>query len=204
MFLHFLKKQKKAYLFRLSDEELISLYCKSKNGDLVAELFERYTHLVYAICLGYLHDREVCKDSVMEIFESLFEKLLTHEVNNFKNWLYSVTKNYCLMYLRKNAVSTKIKGILLEEMQREKEEEHNVSAYEIEMLRQADEQAVNNAVDQLNDEQHTCIHLLYHEEKSYREISDRTGYSIAEVKSYIQNGKRNLKNILINHYGGGK
>jgi len=203
MSLHFLHKQKKVNFFaRLTDEELISLYKKTRNGDLIAELFERYTHLVYGICLGYIHDRDICKDAVMEIFESLFEKLLKHEIINFKNWLFSVAKNHCLMSIRKNAAGKRLMGVLLEELQHDTDKENNEqSAQELEMLRMTGDTEINNAVSQLKEEQNKCIRMLYHEEKSYKEISEQTGYSIPEVKSFIQNGKRNLKNILINHYG---
>jgi RNA polymerase sigma factor (sigma-70 family) len=197
MFLHFIRKHRKAS--RLTDEELIASYRRTGNGDLIAELFERYTHLVYGICLGYIRDRDSCKDAVMEIFESLFEKLFKHEVNNFKNWLYSVTKNYCLMHLRRKEISGKIKDVLLEDMRNEEITLSVSLAQETETMRRTNEEMVKSAVIQLKEEQHICIHLLYNEGKTYREISEKTGFTISEVKSHIQNGKRNLRKILVNH-----
>jgi len=85
----------------LPDSEIIKLYKKTGNPEWVGVLFERYTHLVFGICLKYLKDEEDSKDAVMEIFESLFKDLLIHDVKNFKSWLYSVSKNFCLMQLRK-------------------------------------------------------------------------------------------------------
>jgi RNA polymerase sigma-70 factor (ECF subfamily) len=85
-----------------SDERLVAMYLETGNKELIAVLFERYTHLVYGICLNYLPDSDQCKDAVMEIFESLFQKLAIHEIHNFRNWLYSVTRNHCLMDIRKS------------------------------------------------------------------------------------------------------
>ncbi len=96
-----------------SDEALVMLYRRTKDTGIVGRLFERYTHLVYGVCLNYLKDDERCKDAVMEIFEALFAKLATHEVHNFKNWLYSVTRNYCLMELRRENASFRLKNKLL-------------------------------------------------------------------------------------------
>jgi RNA polymerase sigma-70 factor (ECF subfamily) len=52
------------------------------------------------------------------------------------------------------------------------------------------------AIAKLNDEQRICIQAFYLQKKSYQDIAEETKYSIGEVKSYIQNGKRNLKIIM--------
>ena len=185
-----------AALENLSDELLVSQYLESGNKDLIAVLFERYTHLVYGICLNYLQDPEQSKDVVMEIFESLFHKLTVHKVINFRNWLYSVTRNQCLMTIRKNGTMLRAKDKLkveaVESEQFEEEEDLMVS-----------KGALVSAVEKLNHEQGTCIRLMYIDDKSYRDIAAITGYSMSEVKSYIQNGKRNLKNYLLNHDNNG-
>ncbi len=67
----------------IPDEMLVAQFLENGNKELIAILFERYTHLVYGICLGYLQDKEHSKDAVMEIFESLFEKLSVHQCNPF-------------------------------------------------------------------------------------------------------------------------
>ena len=52
------------------------------------------------------------------------------------------------------------------------------------------------SLEELNPEQKQCLILFYLEKKSYQEISENTGFSLMQVKSYIQNGKRNLKILL--------
>jgi RNA polymerase sigma-70 factor (ECF subfamily) len=133
----------------------------------------------------------------MEIFESLFHKLSVHRISNFRNWLYSVTRNHCLMIIRKQGSFNRAKNGL-----HSNDDDHEFPEY----LTEDDEfmyskKMIMSALDQLNQEQATCIRLMYLDDKSYREISDSTGFSPNEVKSYIQNGKRNLKNYLLKQNG---
>ena len=193
MFLHLKTKRRKNLYNQLTDEQLISEYRQAMDGMLVTELFDRYTHLVYGICLKYLKDNEQSKDAVMEIFESLFEKLLTHEVTHFKNWLYSVTRNYCLMQIRRSNVFAKIKYKLHDEIQKE------ISGLADPDIVLEDEQMIKEAVKLLNHKQNQCLHLLYMEDKSYKDISELTGYSLKQIKTYVQNGKRNLKNFMLKY-----
>jgi len=180
----------------LPDETLVARYLESGNKDLIAILFERYTHLVYGICLRYLHDQDQCKDAVMEIFSSLFDKLATHSIVSFKNWLYSVSRNHCLMTLRKGASYERSKESIANQARFDGSEQP-VAYFE---KRNVDEGLVHQAIDSLNTEQRICVILMYLEDKSYKDIVDLTGYSFNQVKSHIQNGRRNLKNYLLSRH----
>jgi RNA polymerase sigma-70 factor (ECF subfamily) len=180
----------------IPDEVLVAQFLETGNKELVAILFERYTHLVYGICLGYLQDKDQSKDAVMEIFESLFEKLSVHHVLVFKNWLYSVSRNHCLMILRKAATQNR-------------SYEKSLSGYvnitepdetNPELSNEVKEGIIGTAVENLNPDQRVCVSMMYLEDKSYKDIADQTGYTLNEVKSHIQNGKRNLKNYLLSRY----
>ena len=184
-----------------TDEALVALYRKTKDLGIVGKLFERYTHLVYGICLKYLKNEERSKDAVMEIFEELFVKLSLHEVRNFKSWLYSVSRNYCLMEIRRDGTSLRLKERLLDDFRGEgmefdsvwhllEEEENNIS-----------DDMLLKALDSLVPGQAECVRMLYLEDKTYKDIARETGYSMNEVKSHIQNGKRNLKIFLHNLNG---
>ncbi len=174
---------------QLTDRQILEKYRKGGDTNLVADLYQRYMHLVYGVCLKYLKDREESKDAVMQIFEKLITDLRVHQVNNFKSWLYTLTRNHCLMQLRSiNKIN-------------------NASAMEIEFsLHLHDEVenevtlgALRKCLGTLNTEQQTCIRLFYLEEKSYSQITEESGYPIKKVKSYLQNGKRNLKNCMDKH-----
>jgi RNA polymerase sigma factor (sigma-70 family) len=181
----------------VTDDELVAEYFSNGKLKIIGELYKKYTHLVYGVCLKYLKNEEKSKDAVMEIFESLIEKLRIHKVSNFKSWLYTVTKNHCLMLLRSDSSYTKLKDRIYHKFMSENMEfqlqMHPLIENEQELLIEHMDEALNK----LNIEQGNCIKLMYLENKSYREIADITGYSMKEVKSYIQNGKRNLKNYLI-------
>ena len=180
----------------LQDEQLILLFKKTSDSKYIGEIFNRYTHLVYGVCLKYLKDEENSKDAVMQVFEDLHHKLREHDISNFKSWIYSVAKNHCLMEIRKKGSDEKNRVEIYEKIRSEIMEsvdvfhQHNSAdiSEKIPMLKQG--------IKRLKEEQRTCIELLYLQNKSYQEVSEITGYSMKKVKSYIQNGKRNLKIFL--------
>ncbi len=178
----------------LSDTDIINRYKKLGDVEVLAFLFDRYIHLVFGVCLKYLKNKEEAKDAAMEIMESLMEKLLLHEITNFSSWLHTVSRNHCLMKTRSR------KGDLFIEIDKRKSEQILVESDEdlhlkIEEEAQLDE--MGKAIASLNPEQKQCIKLFFFEKRSYYEIAIETGYSLKKVKSHIQNGKRNLRNYLI-------
>lgn len=192
-----------------SDEDLIACYRETQDTEMIAELFHRHMHLVYGICLGYLHHADISKDGVMEIFEGLFEKLRRHEVIRFKPWLYKVSKNYCLMEIRKRTSDERMKRKYRIDMLtgyvyrfsgkthvRYEEDSPEGTSF---CSDSGDNgwgrmKRLQQALGRLGPEQHTCIRLLYLENKSYNEISRMTGFTVKQVKSHVQNGRRNLRN----------
>ncbi len=174
-----------------TDLELIALYKGSNDNACIGELFKRYTHLVFGICMKYLKDEDDAKDAVMNIFEKLPEDLKKHDIAQFKPWLFSVARNHCLMDLR-NTASKQTKDL---EMARDYE---TIMETDTE-LHLDKEQALNDleaAIKELKTEQKVCVELFYLQEKSYQEVADITGYDLNKVKSAIQNGKRNLKILM--------
>lgn len=175
-----------------SDNELITEYKSSKNNLLVGILYKRYSHLVLGLSLKYLKDEDEAKDAVMQIFEKLLADLLKHNVEYFKSWLYTFSKNHCLMIIRtkqnrlKKEIDLQVNASSF--METEASLHHNNG-----QEKEKQYVALEQAIEELNEEQKQCINLFYLKDKSYNEIVDITGYSLNEVKSYIQNGKRNLK-----------
>ncbi len=180
-----------------TDKKLVAAYKKSGNREHIGKLFKRYTHLVYGVCLKYLKNEEKSKDAVMDIFEKLIDSLRQHDIAHFKSWLYQVSKNHCLMQLRSEKKHESI---------RDEIDENNASFFMesfIDLHHKEEEKAnlANNlykAMNNLNDEQRICIELMYLKDKSYKEVSYITGFKIKQVKSFIQNGKRNLKQMINN------
>jgi RNA polymerase sigma-70 factor (ECF subfamily) len=178
-----------------ADEAMIADYLQTGNKEIIGVLFERYTHLVYGICLKYLGDHELSRDAVMEIFENLFDKLTVHKVVNFKNWLHSVARNHCLMILRQHATRKRALEKNGTEPGWDNQAEYPPAACEGYIA------YLNAAVENLSNDQALCLRMMYYQDKSYQDISADTGYSMNQVKSHIQNGKRNLKIYLLSRYG---
>jgi RNA polymerase sigma factor (sigma-70 family) len=182
----------------LTDQELIAKYIGADNKDLVGELFSRYTHLVLGICMEYMKNQDDAEDATMEIFEALFEKLKSHEIGNFKNWLYSVARNHCLMKLRRKKMILGKRGQIYKEYYAENMEsaipEHQMGDGDLKLKKKLELAFVS-----LKNEQQVCLNLMYIENLSYKEICEITGFSLKRVKSHIQNGKRKLKNLFETH-----
>lgn len=171
----------------LSDAELIADYQQHQQQETLAQLYLRYSDIVYGTCIKYLDDQETAKDAVMNIYQELLEKLKQHQVENFKSWLYVVTKNHCLMQIRKNK-KMPITEFNAQSVQTE-DFSHLESVFEKE--RQLDK--LGGCMQKLNEEQRQTIRLFYLEEKCYNEISAITGFDWNKVRSLVQNGRRNLK-----------
>lgn len=176
----------------LDDNKLILLYQERADKEIVGVLYKRYTRFAFSICMKYLKDEENSKDAVMQVFEKLFDDLKRHQVATFKSWLHSVLKNHCLHIIRDNAYKlTKEKEAiysydnLMENQFHLYQDNDNGFDEKIENL----EMELCN----LSHEQRSCIELFYLKDKCYQEVAEITGYTMNEVKSHIQNGKRNLK-----------
>lgn len=165
-------------------------------GDLaiLGELYEPYMEMIYAVCYNYLRDEEEAKDAVMNLFEQLVVDLRRHEVQQFGPWLHSVARNYCLMQLRKNQAHPTV--ALASQAGTEQDDapmlavvddDHDQTELEENLVR------MEVYLQQLPAEQQMCLTLFYLEHKSYYEVAERTGFDLKQVKSYLQNGRRNLK-----------
>jgi RNA polymerase sigma-70 factor (ECF subfamily) len=174
----------------LTDKELVVLYKESGDMAVLGELYQRYMELVYGVCLKYFKEPETAKDSVMQIFEELVSKLKRHEVDNFKGWLHQVAKNHCLMQLRtpKNLKTVEFKTEFVQS-------EENVHLNGV-LEKEENFKKLEYCLGTLTDEQRITIKLFYLEGKCYNEIVETTGHDWNQVRSFIQNGRRNLKNCM--------
>jgi len=182
-----LRLQKKDYR---SDGELLRSYRLTGNLEILGALYSRYIDLVYGVCLRYFKNREMSQDTVMEIFEKLIKELEKHHVNNFRSWLYVLTRNYCLMKLRSSqkdiSITVNIEDNEYLFMENNRELHPIDRGY-------SKEEALENCIEQLKEEQRECIRLFYYENKCYREIAEKMNINEKKVKSNLQNAKRNLK-----------
>lgn len=173
----------------ITDTELLELYYADHNQEWIGILLERYTLLLLGVCMKYLKDENEAKDCVQQIFLKVLTEVGKYRIDYFKSWLYMVAKNHCLMRLRdKGAKNVK-----------ELNEHHAISTDTDKQELIASEQTydlLEEALNELSEEQRQCVILFYLKKNSYQQIHEKTGYSMMQVKSYIQNGKRNLKILL--------
>jgi len=174
-----------------TDQELLEKFQADHNNEWLGILLQRYTLLLLGVCMKYLKNEDDAKDSVQQIFLKVIQELQKYKVDYFKSWLYMVAKNHCLMKLR--VKQHKIPAELTDKLLTTADEETDWNK-----LAQTDLSLdlMETSLKELNPEQLQCVTLFYLEKKSYQEITETTGFSMLQVKSYIQNGKRNLK-ILI-------
>ena len=175
----------------ITDQELLEKFYADHKNEWLGILLQRYTLLLLGVSMKYLKNEEQAKDSVQQIFLKVIQELHKYKVEYFKSWLYMVAKNHCLMKLRESngkstvEVNDNITNKADEEADRQVllQNDHTLDLLEL-------------SLKELNPEQQQCVTLFYLQKKSYQEVSDETGFTMLQVKSYIQNGKRNLK-ILI-------
>lgn len=179
--------QKPSAYQHLTDQQLLQLFYETKDMQLLGHLLQRYTLLLFGVCFKYLKNEEAAKDGVQQIFLKALQELPRYEVTYLKSWLYMVAKNYCLMYLRDH--NRHVPDELQERHHAVPADEGSERVKEKEHLLQLIEEALHT----LSPEQQVCVKQFYLEKKSYKEISDTTGHSMLHVKSFIQNGKRNIK-----------
>lgn len=177
----------------LTDEELLQQYKDSSNNEYFGILYNRYIPLVYGLCLKYLQDEDKAQDAVMEIFESLLPKVLIYDIKVFRTWLYSVAKNHCFHILKDNRreIPVDFDSNLMES---------DVVLTLLEENKDDDREAVlNKCMEKLPEPQKISVHKFFFESMSYADIVEETGYNMKSVKSYIQNGKRNLRICIENN-----
>lgn len=175
-----------------SDEELLAKFYQQGDNQWLGALMERYTLLLYGLSIKYLEDREDAKDCVQQIFLKVIKEIPRHKVEFFRSWLYSVARSQCLTRLkeRKRLLKVITTG----------EDRDRPGPHPYEKMKEKEMETVLSfipeAIAALNESQRVTIRLFYMEKKTYQEIAEQTGYTLSEVKSSLQNGKRNLKMIM--------
>jgi RNA polymerase sigma-70 factor (ECF subfamily) len=178
------------------DAALVLKYRETNDLVYIGELYKKYAKQVLGVCVFYFKDKDEAKDHVMQIFDKLIVELKEKHVDNFKGWLSFVVRNYCISVLRKQKTEKKrLNDYYEDELQiLSEEKEMAISAMHDSEL---NEQLLRESLHELKQEQRDCVELFYLQSKSYQEIAALKNYTLNEVKSYIQNGKRNLKILLL-------
>ncbi|HEX5002966.1 MAG TPA: sigma-70 family RNA polymerase sigma factor [Bacteroidia bacterium] len=182
----------------LDDKELIVIYRKKGDNSAMGALFERYSHLVFGVCMKYFKDEDTSKDATLQVFEKTMQDLKRFEIEKFSAWIHKVAKNHCLMQLRSKKIMIPVddeEGIATDRMMGQG---FSTSPEQTDN-KEAQLSLLEEGISRLNEEQKICIELFYLKRYSYQDVSEISGMTLNEVKSHIQNGKRNLKIFMMNN-----
>jgi len=173
-----------------SEQELLERFYADRNKEWLGALLERYTLLLLGVCMKYLKQEDAARDAVQQIFLKAITEMEKYRVDYVKSWLYMIARNYCLMQFRdKNRFPVEINDRMPLEEDRENQ---LLEAKEKEKMLTF----MHEELAQLGDEQRQCVTLFYLEKKTYQQVAEQTGYNLGQVKSFIQNGKRNLRLMI--------
>lgn len=175
----------------INDAELLQNFYKDHDNKWLGILLPRYTLLLLGVCMKYLKNEEDARDCVQQIFLKVINELQKYKVEYFKSWIYMIAKNHCLMKLRDKSKTVELGDHVAMEPGMDTDKKIHIEKDEL-------LQRMEIALNKLNAEQKRCVKLFYLQKKSYSEIAEITGFSVMQVKSHLQNGKRNLKLLLEN------
>lgn len=174
----------------ISDTELLQNFYKDHNNKWLGILLPRYTLLLLGVCMKYMKNEEDARDCVQYIFLKVISELHKYKVDYFKSWIYMIAKNHCLMKLRGNKnILTEMKENMMP-VEKEPFDKDDLIEKDRLLIK------MQESVKKLNPEQQQCVNLFYLEKKSYAEVAEITGFTLLQVKSHLQNGKRNLKMLM--------
>jgi RNA polymerase sigma-70 factor (ECF subfamily) len=174
----------------INDNDLLDRFYKSDDQQWIGILLDRYTMLLLGVCMKYLKNEEEAKDAVQQIFLKVLTEVSKYKIDYFKSWLYMVAKNHCLMKLRGQ------QGKYIKELKEEALIEHYETDKTELLANEKTYSLLEQSIEELSEEQKQCVTLFYLKKNSYQQITETTGFSLMQVKSYIQNGKRNLRMLL--------
>lgn len=184
----------------ITDNELLEKFYLDKDNRWLGFLLQRYTMLLFGVCMKYLKNEDDAKDSVQQVFLKIIAELHKYRVDYFKSWIYMIAKNHCLMRLRdrQGKTAVELKEQALPDSYRDQEEAAGLDGFRGRQHMEKDRMLdlMSASLEELNKEQKLCVTLFYLDKRSYQEIADSTGFSMGQVKSHIQNGKRNLKLLM--------
>lgn len=182
-------------LSELGDAELLERYARDKRNEYIGALYNRYLAMVYGVCLKYLRNADDASDAVTDIFENLIARISKYEIREFRTWIYSVAKNHCAGVLKRKKVTVDFESAesfmefsQITHLLNEKDNERMLA-----MLKEC--------MESLPENQKVSIEMFFFADKSYADIVSETLFTTKNVKSYLQNGKRNLKNCLEKRLG---
>jgi RNA polymerase sigma-70 factor (ECF subfamily) len=182
----------------LNDQELIRLFRQTGEDHHFKQLYDRYRHLVFFSCLGLLKEAEAAKDVSSEVWVQFYSEIERQEIYSVPALLAVIVRRKSYSFIRQSAARRRLLKFVAEEQawDRHYQLAESPNSYFIKAEEAAGTALLAAAIGLLPVAQQACIRLFFYEGKSYREIAAHTGYTLKQVKSHLQNGRRRLHIIL--------
>lgn len=169
------------------DNLSVEKYLQSRDPQYWGTLYEKYRQPTFLLCMRIVRNVEEAKDLAAETFIKAFEHLERFKPGHpFLPWLSRIATNLCVDHLRRR---NRFRFQAVAENHVVANSDGESSAEDQEELKTR----ILKAIKMLKRAQRRCFCLFYIHRLSYQEISELTGYSLQQVRSHIQNGRRKFK-----------
>ncbi|MCB0502953.1 MAG: RNA polymerase sigma factor [Bacteroidetes bacterium] len=182
----------------LTDEELIAAILANGDMELFGELYDRYGNKVYRKAISMVKDVETSKDLTQEILIKAFLSLSKFEGKaKFSTWLYMITYNYCIDYLRKQ------KRILEQEQDisyiGELEDEKDDGKHEKEIL-EIEIDRLDYLLEQIPTLDKSMLLMYYQDDMSIKDLQDHFELGASAIKMRLSRARLKLKTLYETTY----
>ncbi len=168
-----------------SDIDLVRRFVEKNDSEAFDKLVARHRGWILRVCRRFLRSNDLAEDAAQEVFARCLEKLPTLESQNLAGWLKAIAVNCCLNILEKEKRWT-----TLDDTRERGEDSVERSIIDSEKL-----ERVIRCMEGLSDKQRIVFSMKYIDGRSYEEIQQLTGFTAKEVKSFLQNARRNFENM---------
>ncbi|HEX5132079.1 MAG TPA: sigma-70 family RNA polymerase sigma factor [Candidatus Krumholzibacteria bacterium] len=184
-------------------EEDIQLVARARSGDERAyrALLEKYERAVFSICLRMVRNRDEATDLAQESFIKVFASLDRYNsAYAFSSWLFKITSNLCIDYLRKRRIDTLPMDQPIDGEKGEIQRQYATAdpTPEERLDRNQKMERLEAAITSLPEHYRIMLILRHQEDLSYEEIADHLSVPLGTVKARIHRAREMLKNLLGN------
>lgn len=173
---------------KLSDEEVIRLYLKTRASSYFTMLYTRYSGKVYSKCISLLKDEQLSDDATQDIFLKIYLNLAKFSgKSKFSTWVYSITYNYCIDYIRRKK---KERNLFSEDIENVGEPLEDVEDHELLEMEVGRLKKVMNVIPAGD---RAVLLMKYQDDMSIRDIAGILQKSESAIKMKIKRAKHKAK-----------
>jgi RNA polymerase sigma-70 factor (ECF subfamily) len=175
----------------MDDNQVIDVYLRKQASNCFELLYKRYAAKIYAKCYSMLGDAGKAEDATQEIFTKLFLNLSKFGLKSkFSTWVYSVTYNYCIDYIRREK---KLKAVFSDEMERAPDlADDTISDKE---MMEMDFGQLKRVLLELSPDDTSILLMKYQDGMQIKEIAEVLDKTESAVKMQIKRAKERAQRL---------